>query len=81
MIIYDILLQATSPVQQLKPGLCDREEESCIRGATRYTLHVHPYTWEKLEIHVHVSVSSMKTHINNSQTVDLILIKSCIRFF
>lgn len=26
MIIYDILLQATSPVQQLNPGFCDREE-------------------------------------------------------
>lgn len=26
MIIYGILLQATSPVQQLKPRLCDREE-------------------------------------------------------
>lgn len=39
MIIYDILLQDTSPVQQLKPRLCDREEESCIRIIKREALH------------------------------------------
>lgn len=36
MIIYDILLQATSPVQH---RLCDREEESCIRIIKREALH------------------------------------------
>lgn len=39
MIIYDILLQASLPVQQPKPMLCDREEESCIRIIKQEALH------------------------------------------